>query len=106
MDIMNDSTAPCEITQIEIVWIPMPDGTRLAARMWIPTSAQPKAVPAILEYTPYRRRDAAWDTMIRTRSAISCTASDYIVEADLESIESDRRIFSRSWTQRIRRDFT
>ena len=39
----------------ETVWIPMPDGTRLAARLWLPRGAGP--VPAILEYIPYRRRD-------------------------------------------------
>jgi uncharacterized protein len=33
----------------------MPDGTRLAARMWLPETTDP--VPAILEYIPYRKRD-------------------------------------------------
>lgn len=36
------------------VWIPMSDGTRLAARIWRPTTPAP--VPAILEYLPYRKR--------------------------------------------------
>src|ERR1700678_2357464 len=58
---MNDSNTLCEITEIETVWIPMPDGIRLAARMWMPTSAELEAVPAILEYTPYRRRDGSRD---------------------------------------------
>lgn len=33
----------------------MPDGIRLAARIWLPEDAGP--VPAILEYIPYRKRD-------------------------------------------------
>lgn len=37
------------------VWIPLPDGTRLAARLWRPVTDAP--VPAILEFLPYRRRD-------------------------------------------------
>ena len=41
----------------ETVWIPMPDGTRLAARVWLPQIAGHTPVPAILEYIPYRRRD-------------------------------------------------
>ena len=45
-----------------------------------------------------------WDTRIRTHSAIACTADAFIVEADLEAFEGERRIFSRSWTKRIRRD--
>ncbi|MBM2575706.1 CocE/NonD family hydrolase [Jannaschia sp. Os4] len=39
----------------ETIWIPLPDGTRLAARLWQPDRDAP--VPAILEYIPYRRRD-------------------------------------------------
>ena len=39
------------------IWIPMPDGTRLAARMWLPASAGHRPVPAIVEYLPYRRGD-------------------------------------------------
>ncbi|WP_209427085.1 CocE/NonD family hydrolase [Pararhodobacter sp. SW119] len=39
------------------VWIEMRDGTRLAARIWLPPDAATRPVPAILEYLPYRRRD-------------------------------------------------
>jgi len=39
----------------ETVWIELADGCRLAARLWLPDAAG--AVPAILEYLPYRRRD-------------------------------------------------
>jgi len=35
----------------------MPDGTRLAARIWLPAAASDAPVPAILEYLPYRKRD-------------------------------------------------
>ncbi|MBP39757.1 MAG: peptidase S15 [Chloroflexi bacterium] len=43
---------------IETIWIPMPDGTKLAARLWLPKGARANPTPAILEYIPYRRRDA------------------------------------------------
>ena len=33
------------------------DGTRLAARIWLPEDAETNPVPAILEYLPYRKRD-------------------------------------------------
>ncbi|MBY6136105.1 CocE/NonD family hydrolase [Nocardioides marinus] len=36
-------------------WIPLPDGRRLAARIWMPAGAGP--FPAILEYLPYRKGD-------------------------------------------------
>jgi hypothetical protein len=48
---------PREIKEEEHVWIPLPDGARLAARIWRPVSSDTEPVPAILEYLPYRKRD-------------------------------------------------
>jgi hypothetical protein len=48
---------PRDVKELENVWIPMPDGCRLAARIWMPVDAEDKPVPAILEYLPYRKRD-------------------------------------------------
>ncbi len=45
------------IEEIENIWITMPDGARLAARMWKPKDAERNPVPAILEFIPYRKRD-------------------------------------------------
>ncbi|GAA0681597.1 CocE/NonD family hydrolase [Marinobacterium maritimum] len=52
-------TFPNRIRHIENTWIPMPDGTRLAARVWMPEGAEREPVPAILEYIPYRKRDGS-----------------------------------------------
>ena len=49
---------PETVEIVDPVWIPMVDGCRLAARLWLPKSAGTTPVPAILEYIPYRRRDA------------------------------------------------
>ena len=35
----------------------MPDGVRLAAKLWLPDVAKTKRVPAIIEVLPYRKRD-------------------------------------------------
>ena len=48
---------PETVKEIENEWITMPDGVKLAARIWLPESANVKPVPAILEYIPYRKRD-------------------------------------------------
>ena len=37
--------------------IPVRDGCRLAARIWLPDDAGAAPVPAILEYIPYRKND-------------------------------------------------
>jgi putative CocE/NonD family hydrolase len=41
----------------EHLWITLADGCRLGARLWLPDDASRAAVPAILEYIPYRKRD-------------------------------------------------
>ncbi len=43
---------------LDPVWIPMRDGTRLAARIWLPDSVTHRPAGVVLEYLPYRRRDA------------------------------------------------
>jgi putative CocE/NonD family hydrolase len=45
------------IDEIENVFIPVRDGCRIAARVWMPEDAEKNPVPAILEYIPYRKRD-------------------------------------------------
>src|SRR5207244_8583320 len=42
---------------IEHIWIPVRDGTRLAARIWLPEDAREHPVPALLEAIPYRKND-------------------------------------------------
>ncbi len=46
-----------DIKIIENTWIPMRDGTKLAAKIWLPPDAKKNPVPGILEYIPYRKRD-------------------------------------------------
>ena len=59
---MSDSTGADTLDRntpliLDPVWIEMRDGTRLAARIWLPADAAANPVPAVLEYLPYRRRD-------------------------------------------------
>ncbi len=55
---------PHPVELIENTWITLADGTRLAARIWLPADAEQNPVPAILEYLPYRKTDG---TSIRDR---------------------------------------
>jgi uncharacterized protein len=48
---------PHDVRPAEAVWIPMPDGARLAGRLWRPVSSDGDPVPAICEAIPYRQRD-------------------------------------------------
>lgn len=46
-----------KVKKIDNVWIPMSDGAKLAATIWLPEDAEENTVPAILEYIPYRKND-------------------------------------------------
>ena len=55
------TTFPRTVRVIEHALIPLRDGTRLAARIWLPDDAEQNPVPAILEYLPYRKRDGTYE---------------------------------------------
>jgi uncharacterized protein len=48
---------PREVKKLENIWIPMSDGAKLSAHIWLPVDAEENPVPAILEYLPYRKND-------------------------------------------------
>jgi putative CocE/NonD family hydrolase len=76
-------------TVIENEWIMLADGTRLAARIWMPEGAQADPVPAVLEFLPYRKRDG---TSLRDESTYPVFAAAGIagVRVDIRgSGESD-----------------
>src|SRR5262249_38051804 len=52
---------PKAVRVIEHTLIPLKDGTKLAARIWLPEDAEQNPVPAILEYLPYRKRDGTYE---------------------------------------------
>ena len=45
------------IDEVETAWIPLADGRRLAARLFLPKTCWSRPAPVVLEYIPYRRRD-------------------------------------------------
>ncbi|MBL8699978.1 MAG: CocE/NonD family hydrolase [Alphaproteobacteria bacterium] len=55
---MSADAAPFRI--LDPVWVTLPDGVRLAARVWLPASAAGAPVPAILDCGPHRRRDGSY----------------------------------------------
>ena len=54
MKIRNE--LPHGVREIEHAWIPLRDGCRLAARLWLPEGAERAPVPAVVEYIPYGKR--------------------------------------------------
>jgi len=46
-----------EVETRDPLFVALPDGTRLAATLWLPQDAAASPVPVVLEAVPYRRRD-------------------------------------------------
>ena len=91
---MTAETATHDVQDIETLWIPMSDGTRLAARLWLPEDAHERPVPAILEYIPYRRRDGSrdWDQLTHPWFAArgyACLRIDIRGSGDSEGVVLD-----------------
>jgi putative CocE/NonD family hydrolase len=88
------ATYPRAIHRLDPVWIPLKDGTRLAARIWRPVDADQNPVPAILEYIPYRRRDftAQRDTLTHPYVAghgYACVRVDQRGSGDSDGVLTD-----------------
>jgi hypothetical protein len=97
------------VRELDNVWIPLADGTRLAARIWLPEDAEERPVPALLEYIPYRKNE--W-TAIRdaTRHPYFAGRGYASVRVDLRgSGESDGLLldeYGSCWTNTSRRSRT
>ena len=65
---MTPPDSPGPVRMIENEWIELPDGVRVAIRLWLPHDAESHPVSAILDSVPYRKSDgtaigdAAWGT--------------------------------------------
>ncbi len=49
------------------------------------------------------RRDE-WDVRVVTHTELRCSETEFLVDATLDAYESDRRVFSRTWNERVPRD--
>lgn len=82
------------VREIENIWIPLSDGCRLAARIWMPENAEKEPVPAILEYLPYRKRDGTTirDALIHpyvAASGYACIRVDMRGNGDSDGLMED-----------------
>lgn len=45
-----------------------------------------------------------WDVRVVTHTQLRCDDTDFFVDATLDAYEADRRVFSRTWNERVPRD--
>ncbi|NEE13631.1 CocE/NonD family hydrolase [Streptomyces sp. SID7499] len=50
----------------------------------------------------FRRDD--WDVRVVTHTRLTCDETDFFVDATLDAYEADRRVFSRTWNEKVPRD--
>lgn len=86
--------SPRPVRELENIWIPLADGTRLAARLWLPGDAESHPVPALLEYLPYRKRDGTFERDALTHPYLAahgyaCIRVDIRGSGESEGVLSD-----------------
>ncbi|MEK1901196.1 MAG: CocE/NonD family hydrolase, partial [Rhizobium sp.] len=85
-------------TTIENQWITLGDGTRLAARIWMPDGADADPVPAVFEFLPYRKRDG---TSLRDESTYPVFAAAGIagVRVDIRGSGESEGVIDGEYTE-------
>jgi putative CocE/NonD family hydrolase len=78
----------------EDIWIPLPDGTRLAGKLWLPQRAAGLRFPAVLEWIPYRQSDytAVADSMLHgwfAQHGLACLRVDLRGSGNSEGLLTD-----------------
>ena len=93
------SEFPFGVRTIEHIWIDLPDGARLSARVRLPATEH--RVPAILEYVPYRKDDGTlvreWGDIVaevRTTSTMRCDATHFHTTDSIIALENGEEIFA------------
>src|SRR5918999_1011226 len=97
------SDLPRTVRTVEHAWIELPDGCRLAARMWLPEDAESAPVPAILDAVPYRKGDgtAARDA---TRYPYIAGHGYACVRLDLRGSGDSDGVITDEYTEREQED--
>lgn len=91
------------VQEIHHDWLPLPDGTRLAYRAWMPDDAATTPVPAILEFLPYRKNDG---TIIRDEITMPETAANgyACIRVDLRGCGESEGLFDDEYSQQELQD--
>src|SRR5882757_101125 len=92
------SDLPRPVAEIRDTWIPMPDGTRLAARIWLPVDGEADPVPGILELLPYRKSDGT--ALREARNAPYFAGQGYaVVRVDIRGTGNSTGVITDEYTE-------
>lgn len=83
--------------EVRDLWIPMVDGVRLRARVWLPAGADGIPVPVLLEYLPYRLDD--WTSVRDSERHPYYAANGYAsVRVDVRGTGSSEGLFEDEYS--------
>ena len=91
--------SPVAIEVIENLWIPLSDGTQVAARMWLPTDDDPTSACSEF-WSTMRMSRVAWSTKTQTHTKLTCDDENFFVEAEVTALEGKDVVFSENGLKR------
>jgi hypothetical protein len=75
----------------------------IARKVYRIKSDDPLAADNFIHWTTRRGR-GDWQVRVETRTRMRASREDFVIDADLDAYEGERRAFSRDWHVKIRRD--
>jgi predicted acyl esterase len=75
----------------------------IARKVYRIRSDDPLSADNVIHWTTRRGRDD-WQVRVETRTRMRATREDFLIDAELDAYEGERRAFSRNWHSKIPRD--
>ncbi|MDI4661990.1 MULTISPECIES: hypothetical protein [Cobetia] len=105
---------PHRVREIEHTLIPLSDGTRLAARIWLPQDADRTRAEIVWHYHAGRGqhgRDSAlgettpgqFDVRVESHYRMRCDAENFYLEAEQIAWQDDEEVHRRGWQRTVPR---
>ncbi|MGH6902342.1 MAG: CocE/NonD family hydrolase, partial [Geminicoccaceae bacterium] len=75
----------------------------IARKVYRIKSDDPLSADNFIHWT-MRRSRGDWQVRVETRTRMRATSEDFLIDAELDAYEGERRVFSRNWRSSIPRD--
>jgi predicted acyl esterase len=94
------SIADSGLQRIDAIGLELEEIARKVFRI---RSDDPLSADNLIHWTTRRAR-GDWQVRVETRARMRATRADFLIDAELDAYEAERRVFSRNWHAKIPRD--
>ena len=94
------STGDSGLQRIDAIGLELEEIARKVYRI---TGDDPLAADNFIHWTTRRGR-GDWQVRVETRTRMRATREDFLIDAELDAYEGERRVFCRNWHAKIPRD--